>query len=53
MPLKRFKQLVFLLCFTFAFFSYAQEKQKITIEYAGNASTAQKLKMVHCSSMNL
>ena len=43
MPLKRFKHLVFLFCFTFVFFSFAQEKQKITIKYAGNASTAPEI----------
>jgi len=43
MPLKRFKHLVFLFCFTFAFFSNAQEKQRITIKYAGNASTAPEI----------
>ncbi|GAA4242434.1 MULTISPECIES: OstA-like protein [Winogradskyella] len=40
MPLKRFKNLLFLICFSFVCISFAQEKQRITIKYAGNASTA-------------
>ncbi|MBU2920881.1 hypothetical protein KO504_05970 [Winogradskyella psychrotolerans] len=40
MPLKRFKNLLFLICFSFVCLSFAQEKQRITIKYAGNASTA-------------
>ena len=43
MVLKRFKHLLFLFCFFALFFSFAQEKQKITIEYAGNASTAPEI----------
>ncbi len=38
--LKRFKHLLFIVCLLSIFFSVAQEKQKITIKYAGNASTA-------------
>lgn len=37
--LKRFKNLLFLICLAVTFFSFAQEKQRITIE-AGNASTS-------------
>ncbi|WP_418637487.1 OstA-like protein [Winogradskyella sp.] len=40
MPLKRFKNILFLICFSFVCISFAQEKQRITIKYAGNASTA-------------
>ncbi|WP_458629219.1 OstA-like protein [Winogradskyella sp. PC D3.3] len=38
--MKRFKHLLFIVCLLSIFFSVAQEKQKITIKYAGNASTA-------------
>ncbi|WP_218849789.1 OstA-like protein [Winogradskyella vidalii] len=42
--MNRLKQLVFLLGFFTVFFSFAQEeKQKITIKYAGNASTAPEI----------
>jgi len=41
--LTRFKYLSFLICFTFVFFSFAQEKQKITIQYSGNTSTAPEI----------
>ena len=39
-----FKSFLFFICFTTAFFSYAQQKQKITIEYAGIASSNPKIK---------
>ncbi len=35
MALNSFKNLLFILCFSLASFCFAQEKQKITIEYAG------------------
>lgn len=38
--MKYFKSLLILICFASVCFSFAQEKQKITIEYAGNASTS-------------
>lgn len=43
MSLNRFKNIILLLCFTAISFSFAQEKQKITIEYAGIASTAPEI----------
>jgi lipopolysaccharide export system protein LptA len=39
MALKRFKALLFILCFSIVFFCFAQEKQRITIEYAGTGYT--------------
>ena len=39
MALKRFKTLLFILCFSISSFCFAQEKQRITIEYAGTGYT--------------
>ncbi len=39
MALKRFKTLLFILCFSIVSFCFAQEKQRITIEYAGTGYT--------------
>ncbi|MDN3493415.1 OstA-like protein [Winogradskyella bathintestinalis] len=42
--MKRFKQLLFFLCFSIAALSYAQEKQTITVKYSGNTSTDPDIK---------
>jgi lipopolysaccharide export system protein LptA len=39
MALNRFKTLLFILCFSIVPFCFAQEKQRITIEYAGTGYT--------------
>ncbi|REG87246.1 OstA-like protein [Winogradskyella sediminis] len=44
MPLKRFKQLLFILCLLSVFFSFGQERQKITVKYSGNTSTSPDIK---------
>ncbi|NRD23906.1 hypothetical protein HNV10_11670 [Winogradskyella litoriviva] len=40
MTLKRFKNLVLFICITVVTIGFAQDKQKITVEYSGNTSTA-------------
>lgn len=40
MALKRFKNLILFICLTVVTINFAQEKQKITVEYSGNTSTA-------------
>ncbi len=40
MTLKRFKILFLFFCFSIASIAFAQEKQKIIVEYSGNTSTA-------------
>ena len=44
MSLKRFKQLLFLICLQSVFFSFGQEKQKITVKYSGSTSTSPDIK---------
>ncbi|WP_179320581.1 OstA-like protein [Winogradskyella helgolandensis] len=44
MSLKRFKQLLFLICLLSVFFSFGQEKQKITVKYSGSTSTSPDIK---------
>lgn len=43
MALNSFKTLIFLICFSFVSFCFAQEKQKITIKYAGTGYTDSKI----------
>ena len=44
MSLKRFKQLLFIICLLSVFFSFGQEKQKITVKYSGRTSTSPDVK---------
>ncbi|WP_252723858.1 OstA-like protein [Winogradskyella psychrotolerans] len=42
--MKPFKYFLFTICFTAVFFSFAQERQKITVKYSGSTSTSPDIK---------